>query len=320
MAEMVKPRERSSGREARRPSGRDVEGRRPPVPWRYRWREPAAGLLFVLPMLVLFAVFRFVPALGAVGMSFTDYKISGEWEFVGTDNYQRLLDDPVFHASLRATLVYAAVYVPLTVVMSLATALLLNAMVRNVGLFRGALFLPYVTSFVLAGVIWLWVYQLDGLLNGLLAKVDVGPVDFLGDTALVLPSLAVVSAWKGFGYSMLILIAGLKAIPTEYLEAAQIDGAGPWQRFRSIVLPLLRPALFFVLVVETIGAFQVFDTIYVMTGGGPTRASYTLVYGLFDQGFRFFDFGYASTMGVALFLIVLLCSLVQRFLLDRDSP
>jgi multiple sugar transport system permease protein len=289
------------------------------VPRRQRWREPTAGLLFVLPMLVLFAVFRFVPALGAVGMSLTDYKISGDWNFVGGDNYSRLIGDPVFHASLRATLVYAAVYVPLTVVLSLATALLLNALVRNVGLFRGALFLPYVTSFVLAGVIWLWVYQLDGLLNGLLARIHVGPVDFLGDTALVLPSLAVVSAWKGFGYSMLVLVAGLKAIPPEYLEAARMDGAGPWQRLRRIVLPLLRPALFFVLVVETIGAFQVFDTIYVMTGGGPSRASYTLVFGLFDRGFRFFDFGYASTMGVALFLIVLAFSLVQRFLLDREK-
>jgi multiple sugar transport system permease protein len=293
--------------------------KRATAPWRQRWREPAAGLLFVLPMLVLFVVFRFVPALGAVGMSLTDYKISGEWEFIGADNYSRLVGDPVFHASLRATLVYVAVYVPLTVVLSLSTALLLNALVRNVGLFRGALFLPYVTSFVLAGVIWLWVYQLDGLLNGLLGRIDVGPVDFLGDTALVLPSLAVVSAWKGFGYSMLILVAGLKAIPSEYLEAARMDGAGPWQRLRSIVLPLLRPALFFVLVVETIGAFQVFDTIYVMTGGGPTRASYTLVYGLFDQGFRFFDFGYAATMGVVLFLIVLVFSLIQRFVLDREE-
>jgi multiple sugar transport system permease protein len=144
-------------------------------------------------------------------------------------------------------------------------------------------------------------------------------VDFLGDTNLVLPSLAVVSAWKGFGYSMLILVAGLKSIPVSYVEAARVDGANAIQRFRSIVLPLLRPALFFVLVIETIGAFQVFDTIYVMTGGGPTRASYTLVYGLFDQGFRFFDFGYASTMGVVLFAIVLVVSLIQRFVLDREK-
>lgn len=288
-------------------------------PWRARMREPVVGLLFILPVLVLFVVFRYVPAFGAIGMSFTDYQISGEWNFVGTRNYIRLLDDPVFVTSLKATLLYAAVYVALTVLIALGTALMLNAVVHGSRIFRGALFLPYVTSFVLAGVIWRWVYQLDGLVNGLLARVDLGPVDFLGDTTLVLPSLAVVSAWKGFGYSMLILVAGLKAIPLSYLEAARVDGAGAWQRFRGIVLPLLRPALFFVLVIETIGAFQVFDTIYVMTGGGPTRASYTLVFGLFDQGFRFFDFGYAATMGVVLFAIVLVVSLVQRFVLDREN-
>ena len=276
------------------------------------------GLLFVLPMLVLFAVFRFLPLAGSVGMSFTDFRISGQWDPVGLDNYQRLLADPVFLSSLRVTLVYAAIYVPLTVGTALGTALLLNSVVFARGLFRGALFLPYVTSFVLAGVIWRWVYEFDGLLNGLLAKVGLAPVGFLQESALVLPALSVVAAWRGFGYSMLILLAGLKSIPPSYLEAARVDGAGTWQRFRFVVLPQLRPVLFFVLVVETIAAFQVFDTIYVMTGGGPVRASYTLVYALYDQGFKFFDFGYAATIGIALFVIILVISLVQRLLLDRE--
>jgi len=277
------------------------------------------GLLFVLPMLVLFVIFRFVPTLGAAGMSLTDYKISGEWSFVGADNYARLLDDPNFLSSLRVTLVYVAIYVPLTVLVALGTALLLNAVVFAKGIFRGMLFLPYVTSFVLAAVIWKWMYEFDGLLNGLLAKLDLGPVGFLQESSLVLPALAVVSVWKGFGYSMLILLAGLKSIPPSYLEAATVDGASSWQRFRQITLPLLRPALFFVIVIETIGAFQTFDTIYVMTGGGPARASYTLIYGLYDQGFRFFDFGYAATLGVVLFALVLLVSLIQRRLLDREN-
>ncbi|GAA5764918.1 lactose transport system permease protein LacF [Streptosporangium roseum] len=277
------------------------------------------GLLFVLPMLVLFVIFRFVPTLGAAGMSLTDYKVSGEWSFVGVDNYARLLDDPLFLASLRTTLLYVAVYVPLTMLVSLGTALMLNAAIHAKGLFRGMLFLPYVTSFVLAGVIWRWIYEFDGLLNGLLAKVDLGPVGFLEQSSLVLPALAVVSVWKGFGYSMLILLAGLKSIPGSYLEAARVDGANAWQRFRRITLPLLRPALFFVLIIETIGAFQTFDTIYVMTGGGPARASYTLIYGLYEQGFKFFDFGYAATLGMVLFAVVLIVSLIQRRLLDRGT-
>ncbi|MFB9965563.1 carbohydrate ABC transporter permease [Sinosporangium siamense] len=286
---------------------------------RHRLRDPVTGLLFVLPVLVLFLVFRIFPTLGVAGMSLTDWKISGEWSFVGGDNYARLFDDPNFLTSLQVTLVYSAIYVPLTVLVALGTALLLNSVIFMRGLFRGMLFLPYVTSFVFAGIIWRWIYEFDGLLNGLLARIDVGPVAFMEESALVLPALALVSVWKGFGYSMLILLAGLKAIPGSYLEAARVDGAGPFQRFRRITLPLLKPALFFVLIIETITAFQVFDTIYVMTGGGPARASYTLIYGIYEQGFRFFDFGYAATLGMVLFAVVLVISLIQRRLMDRGN-
>ncbi|MDR8412851.1 sugar ABC transporter permease [Nonomuraea sp. 3-1Str] len=282
-------------------------------------RDPVTGLLFVLPMLVLFLIFKIFPTLGAAGMSLTNWNIGGQWSFVGADNYARLLDDVNFWTSLRVTLVYAAIYVPLTVVVALGTALLLNQVVFLRGLFRGMLFLPYVTSFVLAGIVWRWIYEFDGLINGLLAKADLGPVAFLEQSGLVLPALALVSVWKGFGYSMLILLAGLKSIPGSYLEAATVDGASAWQRFRRITLPLLKPTLFFVMVIETISAFQTFDTIYVMTGGGPARATYTLIYGIYEHGFRSFEFGYAATWGMVLFAIVLVVSLVQRRFLDRGN-
>ncbi|MEQ4721332.1 sugar ABC transporter permease [Nonomuraea sp. B19D2] len=286
---------------------------------RQRLRDPVTGLLFVLPVLVLFLIFRIFPSLGAAGMSLTNWNIGGEWDFIGADNYARLLDDVNFWLSLRVTLVYVVIYVPLTLLVALGTALLLNQVVFLRGLFRGMLFLPYVTSFVLAGIIWRWIYEFDGLINGLLAKADLGPVAFLEQSALVLPALAVVSVWKGFGYSMLILLAGLKSIPSSYLEAARVDGASAWQRFRRITLPLLKPTIFFVVVIETISAFQTFDTVYVMTGGGPVRATYTLIYGIYDHGFRSFDFGYAATWGMVLFAIVLVVSLVQRRFLDRGN-
>ncbi|GAA4506156.1 MULTISPECIES: carbohydrate ABC transporter permease [Nonomuraea] len=286
---------------------------------RHRLRDPVTGLLFVLPVFVLFLIFRIFPSLGAAGMSLTNWNIGGEWSFVGADNYARLLGDVNFWLSLRVSLVYAAIYVPLTVLVALGTALLLNQVVFMRGLFRGMLFLPYVTSFVLAGIVWRWIYEFDGLINGLIGKLGLGPVAFLEQASLVLPALAVVSVWKGFGYSMLILLAGLKSIPASYLEAATVDGAGAWQKFRRITLPLLKPTLFFVLVIETISAFQVFDTIYVMTGGGPARATYTLIYGIYDHGFRSFDFGYAATWGVVLFAIVLAVSLIQRRFLDRGN-
>ncbi|RZU15389.1 carbohydrate ABC transporter membrane protein 1 (CUT1 family) [Kribbella rubisoli] len=283
-------------------------------------RRPWVGLLFVAPMLLLFLVFRFLPVVGAFLLSLTDYRLSGKWDFIALDNYTRLLSDSVFHQALLVTVTYTVIFVPLTVLLSLGTAVLLHQVVWKRGFFRGVFFLPYVTSIVLAAVIWKWIYDAqDGLLNAVLGLVDIGPIDFLTQSGTVLPSIAVTSAWKGFGYSMLILLAGLQAVPKSYLEAAMIDGAGTWQRFRYVTLPQLRPVLFFVLVIETIGAFQVFDAMYVMTGGGPVRSSYSLVYFLYDSGFKYFDFGYASAIGLVLFLIVLIVSLVQRRLVGRDD-
>jgi multiple sugar transport system permease protein len=289
-------------------------------PARDRIRRPWVGLLFVAPMLALFLLFRFVPVIGAVLLSLTDYRLSGRWSFVALDNYTRLLQDSLFHQALVVTLTYTVVFVPMTVLLSLGTAVLLHQVVWRRGFFRGVFFLPYVTSIVLAAVIWKWIYDAqDGLINAVLGLVSIGPIDFLAESNLVLPSIAVTSAWKGFGYSMLILLAGLQAVPRSYLEAAMIDGASTWQRFRYITLPQLRPVLFFVLVIETIGAFQVFDAVYVMTGGGPVRSSYSLVYFLYDSGFKYFDFGYASAIGLMLFAIVLVVSLVQRRLVGRDD-
>lgn len=289
-------------------------------PWRARLREPMTGLIFILPMLTLFVVFKFIPTLGAFGMSVTDYRLSGEFEFVGFDNYARLLQDEIFLSSLWSSVLYAVLYVPMVFLVGLFTALLLHHVGRARGFFRGALFLPYVTSSVLAAILWLWVFASDGLVNGLLSGAGFDKLPFLsGDQVTVLICIAVVATWRGFGYPMLILLAGLKNIPEDLTEAAMIDGAGPVRRFFSITLPLLRPVIFFVMIVDTIVAFQVFDLIYVMTGGGPARASHTLVYMLYEQGFQFFDFGYAATIGVAIFVVVLVISLIQRIFLDKDS-
>lgn len=269
-----------------------------------RLRESLTVLVFLLPVLVLFAAFRFVPMLGAVGLSLTDYHPGGDWQFVGTENYRSLAQDEIFLTSLRTTLGYVAVYVPLTVVVALGTALLLHAVPWGRGLFRAALFAPYATSLVLSGVIWRWVFA---------------PAGFLEHPSLVLPALAVVGVWKGFGYAMLILLAGIRNVPADCLEAAKVDGASARQRFRHLMLPSLRPALFFVVVVETMSAFQVFDTIYVMTGGGPMRASYTLAYAVYDYGFRYFDIGRAAAVGMVLWAIVLLVSLTQRRVFEQNT-
>lgn len=276
-------------------------------------REAFVGIVFVLPVLIIFAMFRFAPIAGAGGMSLLKYRVNGEAEFLGLANYQRLLTDDLFWHSLGTTVLYVLIFVPLILVVSMVGALLLNSIKRTEGLFRSLLFLPYVTSFVMAGIIWTWIYSSDGPINTFLTTFNAPAIGFLtGGQLLVLASLAVVSVWKSFGYAMLILLAGLKAQSAEVHEAARIDGASPWQTFWFVTLPMLKPVVFFVLIIEMIAAFQVFDTMYVMTGGGPSRASYSLIYFLYDEGFKFFDFGYAAAIGIALFVIVLVLSLVQR--------
>ncbi|WP_084469659.1 carbohydrate ABC transporter permease [Jiangella gansuensis] len=288
-------------------------------PRRSIWRSNGAiaAYVFILPYLVFFLVFRIAPALYAGALSFGDYGLTGTFELIGLDNYQRLFDDPLFWNALRVTAVYTVIAIPVTIAISLAMAQLCNRMLRGMSVYRAIFFLPVVTSPVLSGIVWIWIFSPDGPLNWVLGLVNVPTVNWLQSGFWVLPSLALVSAWMNFGYDMLILLAGMLAIPQEYYEAAHVDGATAWQRFRHVTLPLLKPAMFFVLVLETVRSFQVFDTIYVMTGGGPVRSSYSLTFMIYDQGFGYFDFGYASAAGMVLLVITLIVSLIQRRVMRR---
>jgi multiple sugar transport system permease protein len=291
-----------------------------PSRWHRMRRDGSAiALLFVLPYAVLFFVFRIGPAIAGMLLSLTRYRITGTVEWKGLSNFQRLFGDALFWNALRVTLVYTLIAVPLTVLVSLGMAQLCARSVRGIRVYRALYFLPVVTSLITSGVIWQWIYSTSGPLNWLFATLGVGPVPWLSSGVAVLPSLSLLSVWSRFGYDMLILLAGLLAIPREYTEAAMVDGASAWARFRHVTLPQLKPALFFVVILELIQSFQVFDVIYVMTGGGPVRSSYSLVFFLYDQGFHYFDFGYASTAGVVLFAITLVVSLWQRRLFREDS-
>ncbi|PZF90121.1 carbohydrate ABC transporter permease [Micromonospora deserti] len=282
-------------------------------------REAGTALLFVLPFLLLFAIFRFGPATAGVVLGFTDYTIGGETGWVGLENFHRLVDDPTFWSALRVTVVFTVLSVPLSMLASLGMALLTRRAFRGAKLFRSVFFLPVVTSLVLAGVIFIWVFSDGGPWSRAMGALGLPAQSWLADSVLVIPALVLVSVWSRFGYGMLILLARLQDVPAELEEAALTDGASAWQRFRYVTLPQLRPALFFVAVIETTVAVQVFDMIYVMTGGGPVRASYSLVYLLYDQGFKYFDLGYASAIGVALFVMTIVVALIQRLTLGREE-
>lgn len=276
-------------------------------------------LVFIAPYVVLFFVFRIGPAVAGMLLGFGSYQINGTTHWVGLANFRALFGDSLFWNAMRVTVEYTIIAVPLTVVVSLGMALLCTRSIRGIKVYRALYFLPVITSLVTTSVIWEWIYSSNGPANWFFQSIGLGAVSWLSSSAMVLPSLSLVSVWTRFGFDMLILLAGLLAIPQQYTEAAMIDGASAWQRFWRVTLPQLKPALFFVVVLELIQSFQVFDIIYVMTGGGPGDASYSLVYLIYDQGFNFFNFGYASAAGVVLFAITLVVSLWQRWVFRGDT-
>ena len=281
-------------------------------------REARVALLFVLPAFLLFLAFRFGPSLVGVALSFFQYDISGDVSWRGLENFQRLVADPLFWRALGTTAIYTVFAVPISLVLSTVMALGVRRAFRGSRFFRSIFFLPVITSLVLAGSIFVWIFSGDGPWSKLMAPLGLGG-SWLGSTILVIPAIIVVGVWSRFGYGMMIMIAAMQDIPRELEEAALMDGANAWQRFRWIILPYLRPTVFFLAVIETTAAFQVFDVIYVMTQGGPANASYSLVYLLYDQGFKYFEYGYAAAVGVALFVMTLVVALIQRLVIGKQK-
>ncbi|HVN75525.1 MAG TPA: sugar ABC transporter permease [Thermoanaerobaculaceae bacterium] len=298
---------------------------RPPVRAR---REARAGLAFVAPALTLIALFFVVPVVAGFLLAATDFDIYGIGDFttarfVGLGNFAALLHDPVFWKALGNTFYFVLVGGPLSVGVSLGAAMLVNArLVRFKGFFRTVYFAPVVTTMAAVAVVWRYLYHPRfGLANQLLAAVGLPDVNWLGDPRWAMPAIILMAIWKNFGYNMIIFVAGLQGIPTTLYEAARVDGAGPWQQFRHITLPALRPMLVFVGIITMIGYFQIFTEPYVLTGGtgGPLNATLSLVMYMYKQGFRWWNIGFAAAVALVLFLIILAGTLVQMRLQRERS-
>ena len=284
------------------------------------------GWLFVSPALLTIGLFFLLPVVAALLLSFTDFDIYAlrtleNARIVGLDNYIALLRDPLFWTALRNTLYFVLVGGPLSVAVSLGAALLVSArLVRFKGFFRTVYFAPVVTTLVAVAVVWRYIYHpRSGLLNYALGFLGIGPIDWLGDPAWAMPSIILLAVWKNFGYNMVIFIAGLQAIPDYLYEAAELDGAGPWQRFRHVTLPALAPTFLFVALLTMIGYFQLFAEPYVMTQGGPLHATYSVVLFMYEQGFRWWNMGFAAAIAFVLFLIILAATLLQLRLQPRGE-
>ncbi|MGC8731052.1 MAG: carbohydrate ABC transporter permease [Halothiobacillaceae bacterium] len=286
-----------------------------------RW-SPA--FWFLAPALGLIAVFFALPILAALLLSFTDFDIyaigdPSALRWVGLANYRQLLDHALFWTALSNTLYFVLLGGPLSVALSLAAALLVNAKLTCCKtFFRTVYFLPVVSTLVAVAVVWRALYHPEaGLLNQLLGLFGIHPVDWLGDPDWAMPAIILMAAWKNFGFNMIIFIAGLQAIPERLYEAARLDGAGGWAQFRHITLPMLAPTFLFVALMTMIGYLQLFAEPYVMTQGGPANATLSVVLLMYQEGFRWWNMGFAAAIAFVLFAIILLGTLMQLWLQRR---
>ena len=270
-----------------------------------------AAWLFLAPAAIVLGVFFLLPVIGAFVLSLTDYDLYAladihNLRFVALANYWALLHRPLFWAALGHTMYFVAVGVPLSMLVSLCAALLLHSpLARCKALFRTALFAPVVTTVVAVAVVWRYLFNTNyGLVNVALGWIGIHPIDWLGDPHWAMPAIILFAAWKNFGYNMIILLAGLQAIPVELYEAARIDGASAWRQFRHITLPMLAPTLLMVGILTVSGYFQLFAEPYVITEGGPLQSTVSVLYLMYNEGFQWWNLGSASAIAFLLFLVM----------------
>jgi len=283
--------------------------------------------LFLAPALVVLGVFFLLPVLAALALSLTDYDLYAladirNLRFVGLGNYWELLHRPLFWSALGHTAYFVAVGVPLSMGASLGAALLLNSpLARCKPLFRTALFAPVVTTVVAVAVIWRYLFNTKyGMANYVLDLLGIHPIDWLGDPHWAMPTIIAFAVWKNFGYNMIIFLAGLQAIPPDLYEAARIDGASAWRQFRHITLPMLKPTMLMVGILTVSGYFQLFAEPYVMTEGGPLQSTVSVLYLMYDEGFKWWNLGSASAVAFLLFLIMFAVTVLMVKLSQRGEP
>jgi len=287
-------------------------------------RSRGAGLapwLFLAPYLLVFLGFFLLPALWSAVLSLTDWKIVGTPRFVGMKNYLRLFNDPLFHTAVKNTVVYTAIIVPLMALVGLGLALLLNQPLRGRVVTRTAVFASYVVMVSVVGIVWRWVLDPTGagIVNYYLGTLGLDPLPWLAAPETAMLSIIIATMWWTAGYNMILYLAGVQDIPVAVREAARIDGADAWQEFRHVTLPMLKPVTFFVVVMSIAKSFQVFGQVYVMTQGGPSNSTLTIVNYLYVVGFTWFEMGYAAAIAYALFALLLVVTMIQFRMVSRES-
>ena len=278
-----------------------------------RLRRSLPWYPFILVNTVVFLVFNLVPWISMFRYSVLKTDLLSTREFVGLDHFVRMLSDAKLHKAMLNTVWFTAMYIPLLVAVSLGVAVLVNRPLRGMKTFRALYFLPNITSVAVLSLIFRRFLspRPDGPINFLIGLVGIPPQKWLIDVNQAMPSIVGISLWEAFGYFMVIWLAGLQAIPSELYDAAKVDGANGWRLHRYVTIPLLRPTAAFIIVIATIGALQVFGSIFILTGGGPVNATTTVVYQIYSEAFNFGRFGYASALSILFFVIILIVALIQ---------
>jgi multiple sugar transport system permease protein len=274
--------------------------------------ESFYGYLFVSPMVIGFLLIMFFPLVYSIYLSFTDWQLLGDPNFIGSENYQRLVNDPDFWVVLKNTLIFTVGLVPINIFMALLLALLLQRNLPGIGLFRTAIFIPVMTSIVVWSIIWKYMFGTEeGFINQVLAAIGIDGPAWLYDPDLAMGAVIVVSAMKNVGLNMVLFLAALQQVDKNLYEASYLDGANKVKQFRHVTLPMITPTVFLTLILTVIGSMKVFGQIYVMTNGGPGNHTKVLVYYIWENAFKLFDFGYASAIALVLFVIILFFTIIQ---------
>ncbi|MBT2758041.1 sugar ABC transporter permease [Mesobacillus foraminis] len=284
------------------------------------WNKYGLVYVFLTPILIHFAIFQLFPILFSFVLTFTNWPVIGEPQYIGMKNWLALFKDPLAWKAIWNTIVFSFYYIVPTMALGLILALLINMGKKGSGFFKGLFFLPVVTSFVVISGIWSWLFKgtEDGFMNMFLNLLGIEPQLFLSDSNQALIVLAGLSIFKVCGSTMIYYYAGLQSVPHELYEAAKIDGSSSWNTFWRITFPLLLPIHFYVAIITTIGSFQIFDSAFLLTSGGPSQSTTTIVYYLYQEGFTSLRLGYASVLAYVLFIIIFCISLVQRKYMGKE--
>ena len=273
------------------------------------------GLFFILPALIGTFIFIIIPIICSFSLSFFEWDLLNDLKFVGFDNYKAIFTEPVFTQILVNTIVYALSVTFFAVIIPLLIANIINSKIKGAEWFKTIYFIPFITPAVVIAIVWSWIFDPNiGAINTLFKT----HLEWLFDTRLAMPVLIFVSVWKLIGYNVILFLTGFTAIPQSIFEAAKIDGAGTYETFWNITLPLLKPTTYFVTLVTAISSFQVFDLIYVMTSGGPNDSTNVIVYSIYKYAFEYFDIGKACALAYILFVVIFILAILQRKLKKEE--